>query len=111
MPDMPDVDPKHCPEVTRAPERWAFGFARLREYGVLWLINRTVFNPRGFAISLEYEDGNPEPFGWSLHGTGEQPWTFDGFDEAGKLAAIEGLLNQAREFGVAPHIGPEAEHG
>lgn len=45
---------------------------------LLWLINRTVFHPRGFALALNNdvlcaEGGNVTS--WSLHGDGTEPWS------------------------------------
>lgn len=48
----------------------------LREDGLLWLINRTTFHPRGFALALE-PDGS-----FSLLGDGGEPWRFaDGMED------------------------------
>lgn len=49
-------------------------FAQLRDSGLLWLINRTVFHPRGFALGFVLRDG--EAIGWTLQGDGTEPWTF-----------------------------------
>lgn len=100
------VDPKAVPERVHQEHdgRPAFDFRRLSEFGVLWLINRVVFHPRGFALVLEYEDGNPEPIGWSLQGDGSETFRFEGFDEDEKFWAFEELLTQAREHGKAPHF-------
>jgi hypothetical protein len=93
-------------------ERPAFDFRRLSEHGVLWLINRAVFHPRGFALALEYADGEDEPFGWSIQGDGTEPWRFDdssgAWSEDDKFREVEALLRQAAEFGRAPHLSPPA---
>lgn len=103
------VDPKSTPLSRRIIDEPSFDFRRLSDYGVLWLINRVVFHPRGFALALNYEDGNDEPVGWSIVGDGSEPWTFtDGIDDE-KFAEIEGLLDQARRHGKAPHVGPPEE--
>jgi hypothetical protein len=99
---------KETSDVVRHGGAPAFDFARLSEYGVLWLLNKAVFHPRGFALSLIYEDGKNEPRGWSIEGDGSEVWSFGGdIDEEAKFAAVEDLLMQAREFGRAPHVGPE----
>lgn len=50
-------------------------FAELRSTGLLWLINSTVFHPRGFALALHFDDdGNCT--GWSMMGDGSEPWRF-----------------------------------
>jgi hypothetical protein len=43
----------------------------LREDGLLWLINRTVFHPRGFALGIDIESG-----GFVLYGNGDEPWDY-----------------------------------
>lgn len=98
-------DPKALPDTVRHDGKPVFDFRRLSEYGVLWLINRAVFHPRGFALSLVYsdEDGNTDPVGWRIEGDGSEVWTFAGFDEDEKMRAVEGLLDQAREYDGAPH--------
>lgn len=48
----------------------------LRSTGLLWLINSTVFHPRGFALAFTMQDGKPT--GWKLLGDGSEPWRFDG---------------------------------
>ena len=46
----------------------------LRSSGLLWLINASVFHPRGFALAVEYTDGAPT--GLSILGDGKTPWLF-----------------------------------
>lgn len=61
--------------VIAAPEDGPRPLSALRETGLLWLINRTTFHPRGFALALHIaEDGTTE--GWSLQGDGTEPWSF-----------------------------------
>jgi hypothetical protein len=51
-------------------------FAELRDVGLLWLINRVVFHPRGYALALHFTDmDRRECTGWSLLGDGTEPWT------------------------------------
>jgi hypothetical protein len=54
----------------------------LRSTGLLWLINTTVFHPRGFALALHFDDGG-DCTGWSLLGDGQERWTYseDGWPE------------------------------
>ena len=59
----------------------------LRVSGLLWLINRTVFHPRGFAIRLHYSE-NDEVTGWSLIGDGIEPMNFEDGTENNYLAAV-----------------------
>lgn len=100
------VDPKAVPERVHKGPRPAFDFESMSACGVLWLINRVVFHPRGYALALEYADGEPHPYGWSIQGDGSEVWSFQ-LDEDEKFAAVEALLAQAARFGKAPHIGPE----
>lgn len=50
-------------------------FRELRDGGLLWLINTTVFHPRGYALQLHIDE-HGEPYGWSLTGDGTEPWSF-----------------------------------
>lgn len=54
-------------------------FEDLRNEGLLWLINTTVFHPRGYALALHFEDDGSVS-GWSIMGDGSEPWQF-GCDE------------------------------
>lgn len=56
---------------------------------LLWLINRTVFHPRGYA--LRYDDGTGE---FALIGDGTEPWVYagDGADEIPHLTRIKALM-------------------
>jgi hypothetical protein len=52
-------------------------FSELRDTGLLWLINTTVFHPRGYALAVHYADGtDSEMIGWSLVGDGTEVWAF-----------------------------------
>lgn len=57
-------------------------FHELRKLGLLWLINTTVFHPRGYAIGLAYDgpNGTGNVIGWQLFGDGSERWSF-GADE------------------------------
>jgi len=67
---------------------------QLRTSGLLWLINRTVFHPRGFALGLH--ENNGEVTGWSLQGDGTDPWLY-GHHEQHHLEAAEETLRRQRE--------------
>jgi hypothetical protein len=54
-------------------------FDELRSSGLLWLINRVVFHPRGFALALSMRDG--EPVGWKMLGDGSEVWRFEGDED------------------------------
>lgn len=64
----------------------------LRGDGVLWLVNRVVFHPRGFALGAD-PDGSLR-----LFGDGSEPWNYaesmhDGEDE--RFCLVEALLARA----------------
>jgi hypothetical protein len=44
--------------------------------GLLWLINASVFHPRGYALALHRNTMTNEIEGWSLVGDGSEPWSF-----------------------------------
>ncbi|MEV4173998.1 hypothetical protein [Nonomuraea sp. NPDC049709] len=56
---------------------------------LLWLINRTVFHPRGYALAYKPSDGS-----FTLLGDGTEPWVFggDGSDERHHLERIQELM-------------------
>lgn len=62
----------------------------LRNTGMLWLINRVVFHPRGFALAL-YEEEDGTVSGWDLLGSGVQVWAF-------KDTADDDCFKRAEEF-------------
>jgi hypothetical protein len=57
--------------------------------GLLWLINRTVFHPRGYALGYDTNTG-----AFVLLGDGSEPWTFggDGSNEVVFLDRIKRLM-------------------
>lgn len=61
-------------EVTRAIHR-IFSLDDLRSNGLLWLINRAVFHPRGFALAVVYGP-NDDVIGLEVKGDGSEPWAF-----------------------------------
>lgn len=70
-------------------------FADLASSGLLWLINASVFHPRGFALTLHVDRAGAAA-GWSLQGDGSEPWHFDGPRDK-KFAAVEATLRAVRE--------------
>jgi hypothetical protein len=61
----------------------------LRSSGLLWLINRVVFHPRGWALGMAF-DCDDEPIGWKLLGDGSEPWRFE-IDEHEEDALFEAV--------------------
>lgn len=76
-------------------------FAELLSTGLLWLINTTVFHPRGFALALHLDDQGAA-IGWSLQGDGTEPWVFRLEDaEADRLfAAVQGVFAKQAAAGA-----------
>lgn len=73
---MPDVN-----ETDRKSPNPGRPLGDLRDTGLLWLINRVVFHPRGYAFALHYDEDprtNPDAqcTGWSLLGDGSETWTY-----------------------------------
>ncbi|MFI2650188.1 hypothetical protein [Micromonospora fulviviridis] len=68
----------------------------LRASGLLWLINRQVFHPRGYALGVVYMEGKVA--GWQILGDGRKPWRYtDDTDEAALLAAAQATLSDRTE--------------
>lgn len=67
--------------------------ADLSESGLLWLINKAVFHPRGFALAL---DGDR----WILLGHGDEPWSFPETVDREKFLAAETTLWEQRQRSV-----------
>jgi hypothetical protein len=66
-------------------------FEDLSTSGLLWLINRTVFHPRGYALAITVTDG--KAVGWALLGDGSEPWQF-GSDENDNFRRAEATLRE-----------------
>lgn len=66
----------------------------LRESGLLWLINSTVFHPRGFALGVDPGDGQ-----FVLVGDGSAPHHFDTTDAdvVALFRQVEALFERARQ--------------
>lgn len=64
--------------LNRDAPAWSTDYRPLLELsdsGLLWLINRVAFHPRGVALALHEKDG--EVLGWSLvTATEGEPFTF-----------------------------------
>lgn len=69
-------------------------FIDLRDSGLLWLINATVFHPRGYALAL-HVDASDAVTGWDLMGDGTEPWHY-GDDMNERFAAAERTLRDQR---------------
>lgn len=49
-------------------------FEQLRDTGLLWLINTTVFHPRGYALSIDLDPDTGQARGFQLLGDGKERW-------------------------------------
>lgn len=71
-------------------------FQEFREAGLLWLVNRVVFHPRGYALAFHQNDDG-EITGWSLKGDGTEPWYYgSNSDEDKHFADVQFTLSQAK---------------
>lgn len=83
--------------------------------GLLWLINASVFHPRGFALSL-HVTADGKATGWSLMGNGTEPWYFEGPRDA-RFAAVEATFREAmvaagtRDCGTCGGTGAMGDEG
>lgn len=63
----------------------------LSNTGLLWMINRNVFHPRGYALGLSLDE-NLEVNGWVINGDGTEPYTFDIESDKECFAEAEAFL-------------------
>lgn len=70
-------------------------FGELSDTGMLWLINRVVFHPRGFALAIQREDDGSAS-GWTMQGMGDEVWTFTTDDDDECFAKAEAFINSLR---------------
>lgn len=64
-------------------------FSTFRDNGLLWLINTTVFHPRGFALAIHVDD-NGTADGYQIIGDGSEEYRFD--DSTDKFLAVKALF-------------------
>lgn len=67
----------------------------LSESGLLWLINRVVFHPRGFRLTLVANTETGEATGWELQGDGTEPHWFTEEADRDRFAKAEATLRAA----------------
>lgn len=79
----------------------------LRSTGLLWLINTTVFHPRGYALGVQNrgETDNPELV---LLGDGSEPWRFSVHED--QLQELFDAVNETLKVWV-PEPSVELEEG
>lgn len=68
--------------------------------GLLWLINRTVFHPRGYALAVGLDDDG-KISGFELWGNGDEPWQFGAdIEENSRFTAVEKVFAALRRTDV-----------
>jgi hypothetical protein len=72
--------------------------SELSDAGILWLINRVVFHPRGFALALHADDDGLVT-GWQLQGDGSEEWSFPPEREWDHFQRAEQTLQDAATAG------------
>lgn len=51
-------------------------WAEFQKSGALWLVNATLWHPRGYAMLMYYPDDTfSESIGYKIVGEGKRPWT------------------------------------
>jgi hypothetical protein len=68
----------------------------LMDSGMLWLINRSTFHPRGFSLVLETDDNTGDVIGWKLLGNGQELWSFQHHNDEEKFFKAEATLKSLR---------------
>jgi hypothetical protein len=68
----------------------------LMESGMLWLINRSTFHPRGFSLALETDDKTGEVVGWKILGNGQELWSYQQHNDEEKFLKAEATLKALR---------------
>lgn len=81
-------------------------FAEMRDEGLLWLMNRVVFHPRGYALAFHFDgdanNGAPAT-GWSLLGDGSEPWSMG---DATPDQRVEGYKTEDELFAAVKALLP-----
>lgn len=82
-------------------------FEDLSDSGVLWAINRVLFHPRGYALTLVFNEEGAAT-GWYIQGLGKEVWSFDERTDDERFAAFEETLQFNVEVCTReqPHDGP-----
>ncbi|MGE0342533.1 MAG: hypothetical protein AB7O86_05655 [Porticoccaceae bacterium] len=65
--------------------------SEFRDEGLLWLVNASVFHPRGYALAFHLDDDGVV-VGWTLEGDGSEPWVF----EANPV--VDALMRSAKQL-------------
>lgn len=76
-------------------------FIDLSDTGLLWLINRVVFHPRGYKLALICKDGTREVEGWTLQGDGSEVCVFSESDDDAEFAKVNEFFDMLADRSVA----------
>jgi hypothetical protein len=96
---MTEQVPARQPDIEESPIR---SFEEFREHGLLWLVNRVVFHPRGYALAFVMSDAvgmEEEVVGWKMIGDGTEPWAYEHNTEDDLFIAAEKLFESLRIAG------------
>lgn len=69
-----------------------FADLKMEETGLLWLINRVCFHPRGYALALHADDDGTVS-GWSMLGDGTEVWTFSAESDDECFAKVQAYFS------------------
>lgn len=87
-------------------------FNELRDTGLLWLINKALLHPRGYALALHYEVGEDGTMnvdnctGWSIMGDGTEPWHYSMDPPTEEERQKYGALSQEELFQKVKELLP-----
>lgn len=74
----------------------------LQEDGILWMINRTIFHPRGFALAITEDKTD-----LVLLGDGQEVWNYTKEGEDGRFEKFEAMLQRRREMALKTRLARE----
>lgn len=74
-----------------------FAVQELRDKGLLWLVNRVAFHPRGFALALVCEEDGTVS-GCQLLGDGSEPHYFTPEDDEVQFRKVQTTLAEAERY-------------
>lgn len=77
---MRSIDPTESVKTAVTPT-FRYGLHDFGDAGLLWLINETVFWPRGFCLNLGIDTATGEHVWW-LEGDGTEPWQVSSAESA-----------------------------
>lgn len=76
-------------------------FKEFRSAGLLWLINRVIFHPRGYALAFHI-DASGLLVGWSILGNGKEVYAFSEADDDEGFAATKRLFESLEAEQATP---------